>query len=403
VKKKTVLSLMIAQALFLAACDTDSNGTGSSELEPGENQTEETVNQLDEDEATTIEEQVDADYYRPVITEDGTYAPSENRGVTLRLNSNVNIRTFEIDLMRHSQSYFPTDDHFFQEGQYLSSELVSNWLKRETVPQEIEEGEEEEVEEIDEQMQGLNPPQVTEDPTSPDRVPNILNSILEQNFYVQTEEGLELSGVSIGLALNSVDYFKDAPFGNDMQQEIPREKVLEEGQRMGNEVASRIRNIEGLENVPVMIGLYEQSTQDDLAAGTFIAEGLVESGEDSVSDWTPINEDRIVFPLEGMQSAEGNNFANFRSEVEGFFPNVSGVTGLGHYIEDQLMNLEVTITTQFYGKGEIIAFTQFLNEAGKTYLPGNVSTQINVESLNGMESYLNREADQEDYDVYIFN
>lgn len=402
-KKKTVLSLMIAQALFLAACDTDSNGTGSSELEPGENQTEETVNQLDEDEATTIEEQVDADYYRPVITEDGTYAPSENRGVTLRLNSNVNIRTFEIDLMRHSQSYFPTDDHFFQEGQYLSSELVSNWLKRETVPQEIEEGEEEEVEEIDEQMQGLNPPQVTEDPTSPDRVPNILNSILEQNFYVQTEEGLELSGVSIGLALNSVDYFKDAPFGNDMQQEIPREKVLEEGQRMGNEVASRIRNIEGLENVPVMIGLYEQSTQDDLAAGTFIAEGLVESGEDSVSDWTPINEDRIVFPLEGMQSAEGNNFANFRSEVEGFFPNVSGVTGLGHYIEDQLMNLEVTITTQFYGKGEIIAFTQFLNEAGKTYLPGNVSTQINVESLNGMESYLNREADQEDYDVYIFN
>jgi protein involved in sex pheromone biosynthesis len=172
---------------------------------------------------------------------------------------------------------------------------------------------------------------------------------------------------------------------------------------MGEEVASRIRNIEGLENVPVMIGLYEQSTQDDLAPGTFIAEGLVEEGESTVSDWTMINEDRIVFPLEGMQSAEGNNFANFRSEVEGFFPNVSGVTGLGHYIEDQLMNLEITITTQFYGKGEIIAFTQFLNEAGKTYLPGNVSTQINVESLNGMESYLNREADQEDYEVYIFN
>ncbi|WP_368645116.1 CamS family sex pheromone protein [Alkalibacterium putridalgicola] len=407
-KKKTVLSLVIAQALFLAACSaspdsTDTNGSGQEE-----DQTQETVNQLDEDEVTTIEEQVDADYYRPVITEDGTYAPSQNRGITRSLNSSVNMRMFEIDLMRHSQTYFPTDDHFFQEGQYLSSDLVSNWLRREQLPQENEnakEGEEaetEEVEEIDEQMQGLNPPENNSE-NSEDRVPNVLNSILEQNFYVQTENGLELAGVSIGLALNSVDYYQLEQFEATYEQEIPREKVLEEGQRMGEEVASRIRNIEGLENVPVMIGLYEQSTQDDLAPGTFIAEGLVEEGESTVSDWTMINEDRIVFPLEGMQSAEGNNFANFRSEVEGFFPNVSGVTGLGHYIEDQLMNLEITITTQFYGKGEIIAFTQFLNEAGKTYLPGNVSTQINVESLNGMESYLNREADQEDYEVYIFN
>lgn len=397
-KKKTVLNLIIAQALFLAACNVLPD---ESEVETDQdvNQTEETASQNGENEVTTIQEQVDTDYYRPVITEDGTYAPSQNRGITRSLNSSVNIRTFEMDLMRHSQKHFSTEDHFFQEGQYLSSNLVNNWLGREVIPQD----DETEEEEIDEQMQGLNPPQVTDDPTSPDRVPNYLNSILEQNYYVQTEDGLQLSGISIGLALNSVDYFKDAPFGNNLQQEISREEVLEEGQRMGNEVASRIRNIEGLEDVPVMIGLYEQSTQDDLAPGTFIAEGLVQNGAASVSDWTMINEDRVVFPLEGMQSAEGNNFANFRSEVEGFFPNVSGVTGIGHYIEDQIINLEITITTQFYGKGEIIAFTQFLNESGKTYLPSNVSTQINVESLNGMESYLKREANQEEYDIYIFN
>ncbi|MDN6385229.1 MAG: CamS family sex pheromone protein, partial [Alkalibacterium sp.] len=119
--------------------------------------------------------------------------------------------------------------------------------------------------------------------------------------------------------------------------------------------------------------------------------------------WKKINEERVIFPLEGMHSAVGNNFANFKSEVENFFPNVSGVTGLGHYIENQLVDLEISVTTQFYGKGEMIAFTQFLNEAGKTYLPGNVPTQINVESLNGMESYLNRENDKKEYEVYIFN
>ncbi|MDN6326583.1 MAG: CamS family sex pheromone protein, partial [Alkalibacterium sp.] len=378
-KKKVLLRLIIAQALFLVACDNSIDSNDSSE-----------ANQGQENKETIIKEQIDSDYYRPVITEDGTYAPSKNRGITRSLNSNVNMRTFEVDLMRHSQPYFSVDDYFFQEGQYLSSELVTSWLRRE------EASEAESDEESDKQMQGLNPP-ANESEDAGERVPNILNSILEQNFYIQTENGLEFAGVSIGLALNSVDYYQLAQYEATYEQEISREKVLEEGQRIGNEVVSRIRNIEGLENIPVMIGLYEQSARDDLAPGTFIATGLSEKDQTEVSDWKKINEERVIFPLEGMQSAVGNNFANFKSEVENFFPNVSGVTGLGHYIENQLVDLEISVTTQFYGKGEMIAFTQFLNEAGKTYLPGNVPTQINVESLNGMESYLNRENDKKEY------
>ncbi|MDZ7834474.1 MAG: CamS family sex pheromone protein [Alkalibacterium sp.] len=279
-KKKTVLSLIIAQALFLSACDIFPDPAGPDEdgQNPGD-QSEEAADQLDEEEATTIDEQVDDDYYRPVISEDGTYTPSQNRGITRSLNSSVNMRTFEIDLMRHSQEYFPTDSHFFQEGQYLSSELVSNWLRREQLPEENNETDEsdeneetedteeneqaeqtEPVEEIDEQNQGLNPP-ASDDSESGERTPNYLNSLLEQNFYVQTEEGLELAGVSIGLALNSVDYYQTEQYGPTYQQSISREELLEQGQRMGDVVASRIRNIEGLENVPVMIGLYEQSNQ----------------------------------------------------------------------------------------------------------------------------------------------
>lgn len=397
-KKKMLISIIMAQTLFLSACGFFPDPVG-----PNENGQEEvesidgTANQLDEDEASTIEEHVDTDYYRPVITEDGTYAPSQNRGITRSLNSNVNMRVFETDLMRHSQSYFPTENHFFQEGQYLDSSLVTNWLRREQVPDE----DAEDAEEIDEQEQGLNPPfNDTYDPS--ERNPNYLSSLLEQNYYRQTENGLELAGISVGLALNQIDYYRDED-RTRLQQSIPSDELLAAGEEMADKVISRMRNIEGLEDIPILIGLYEQSTQDDLAAGTYISVGLVENGNTSVSDWESVNENRLVFPLEGMQSAEGNNFANFRSEVEGFFPNVSGVTGLGHYKDEQLINLEVTITTQFYGKGEIIAFTQFLNGAAKDFLPNNVPIQIIVESLNGMESYLYKEFEQEDYEVYIFN
>ncbi len=230
-----------------------------------------------------------------------------------------------------------------------------------------------------------------------------MSSILEHNFYVQTEDGLELSGVSIGLALNSVDYYPEYQFGPTLEQEIPTDELLQEGKRMSDEIISQMREISGLEDVPIMVALFEQSRQDNLAAGTYIAEGISENGNTSISNWTSVNENRIVFPLENMQSAEGNNFANFRSEVEGFFPNVSGITGVAHYMEEQLVHLQINIMTQFYGKGEIIAFTQFINEAATNFLPGDVPVEIRLESLNGMESFLYRDNGEEDYQVYIFN
>lgn len=398
VKRKILLSTLLTGTLFLSACDFFPDPVDPNQPDLGESEVEEETEQETTDEISTVDIQIDSEYYRPVIAEDGTYSTSQHRGITRQLNSGVNIRTFESDLMRHSQRYFPTNTHFLQEGQFLSSNEVYSWLARYEEPEEPEEGEE--AEEVEESL-GLNPPSNgSVDPE--ERNPNYLSSILEHDFYVQTENGLELAGISIGLALNSVDYYSD-DIGTSFQQSISTEELLEEGQRMSDEVISRLREKEGLENIPIMIALFEQSTQDDLAPGTYIRIGLSEEGDNSVSEWLAVNEERLVFPLEGMQSAEGNSFANFRSEVENFFPNISGVTGVAHYMEEQLMHLQIDIMIQFYGKGEIIAFTQFLNEAALNYLPDTTPIEIRVESLNGMESFLYRENGQEEFEVFIHN
>lgn len=401
-RKQKLFSLLLANAFFLSACgffpdpvDPDQPVQENlDQVEDGQS------NGLTEDDTSIVEVQIDSGYYRPVINEDGTYAPSQSRGITRNLNSNINIKTFESDLMRLSQKYFPTDTHFFQEGQFIPSDLINSWLRRqqpEDPDEESEESEEEESVDL-----GLNP-EATGSTDPSERNPNYLSSILEHNFYIQTDEGLELSGVSIGLALNSVDYYPAYQFGPTLEQEISTEELMQEGQRMSEEIVAQMREISGLEEVPIMVALFEQSRLDNLAAGTYIAEGISENGNTSISSWTAVNENRIVFPLEGMESAEGNNFANFRSEVEGFFPNISGITGVAHYIGDQLVHLQIDIMTQFYGKGEIIAFTQFINEAAVNYLPGDVPVEIRLESLNGMESFLYRDNDQEEYEVYIFN
>lgn len=389
--RKKLLSTLFLSALTLSAC-----GFFPEPVDPEQEEVNETSQAPESNEdISTIEIQMDSDYYRPVIGDDGTYATSQQRGITRQLNSGVNIRTFESDLMRHSQRYFSTETHFLQEGQFLTSSEAFSWLARFQEPET-----DEDAEEIENNV-GLNPPSNgSMDPE--ERNPNYLSSILEHDFYVQTENGLELAGLTIGLALNTVDYYQDE-LDRPLSQTISREELLEEGQRMGDEIVSRLREKEGLANVPIMVALYEQSSQDNLAPGTYIAEGLSEDGSTSVSEWNSINEERLVFPIEGMQSAEGNSFANFRSEVESFFPNISGVTSIAHYTEEQLAHLQIDIMIQFYGKGEIIAFTQFLNETAQSFLPATTPIEIKVHSLNGVESFLYRENQEEEFEVVIFN
>lgn len=389
--KKRILFGLASMTLLLASCDALPDPVGPNGNVPEENE-EGTTQTSENGDAVIIESRIDSDYYRPVITKEGTYLPSLNRGITRELNSNVNIKTFEEDLMRFSQKHFSTEDYFFQEGQFLPAGTVTSWLQRsrKLTEKEIEDGEE---------NLGLNPEDNGEtDPAT--RNPNYLSSILEQDYYKQTDDGMELAGLSVGLALNSVDYFGDQ---RQEVQEIPREKLLEEGKKIANEVISRMRKIEELKTVPIMVGLYEQSKRDDFAGGTYISHGLSESGASEVSGWKAINEDRKVFPIEGMQSAEGNQFANFKSEVENFFPNLSGVTGIAHYIDNNLATLQIEVMTQFYGKGEMIAFTQYLNQAANSYLAENLPIEIKVESLNGVEAFLSRESGETEFVTHVFD
>lgn len=328
--------------------------------------------------------QLGADYYRPALDEDGRYLTSKNRGITLNLNSGINISLFEKDLMRLSQEAFPTDEYFMQEGQKLPSGLVSDWIGRES----------------EDNPEGLNPPESGE---GDDRAPNYLNSILEFDFFTETDDGLQFSGISIGLAMNSVDYYPAYQYGPTLEQEISSEDVLAEGQKMADEIVRRMRGMEGLEDIPIFVGIYEQAAQDDLGGGVYVAEGQSTNGSDAIQSWDTLNERRFIFPLEGSDSAEGNAFANFQSEVESFFPNISGVTGRGHYVDDQLQDLTIEIMTQFYGEAEIVSFTQYLKQSATTYLPGEIDVEIIVESPDTVEAFLKRERTDSEYFSYVFD
>ncbi|MDN6195284.1 MAG: CamS family sex pheromone protein, partial [Atopostipes suicloacalis] len=248
--------------------------------------------------------------------------------------------------------------------------------------------------------EGLNP---AESGDEENRNPRYLNSILELDFFEKEEESLTFSGLSIALALNSVDYYPAYQFGPTLEQEIAEGKILEKGKEMANEMVRRMREIEGLEEIPIMVSLYKQSERDDLAGGVYLAKGISNSASTVVESWDSLNEERLIFPLAGQSSAEANAFANFKSEVEGFFPNISGITARAHYVEDRLESLTINIQTQFYGETEMISYTQYLKQSAATYLPADIATEIIVESATGVEAFLEKGAADAEFYSHVFD
>ena len=71
--------------------------------------------------------QLDDQFYRTLLP----YKQSATRGkIVNRLNSRYDIEEAEKGLLRLSQNQFSPDDYYFQEGQKITDEEVSAWLRR---------------------------------------------------------------------------------------------------------------------------------------------------------------------------------------------------------------------------------------------------------------------------------
>ena len=394
--KSKLLVLLAGSVFLLTACATP-------EEETGETTSDDSQTELTAEETTSTSRQLSDEYYRSLIT-DGQYQPGVNRGASLGTNSNYNLKAFETGLLEISQNHFPTNDHLIQEGQYLDGQTVNTWLGRYTPVGEgfDQYGNPKTTEEGNENLEGLNP-QHNGSKLEDERTPIYLNSILEQNFMVQTENGYSLSGISIGLAMNTVDYYQKEQYGASFETDISEEELIQQGKEMADKIVERIRQMEGLEEIPIVVGIFKQTPQDSLAGGTYVTEGVSENGSNSVGSWSNLSMKKLIFPLEGGESTESNSFQNFKSEVESFFPNLSGVTAEATYIDDTLVKMKVDMVTQFYGETEVIAFTQHVYDQAVKFLPPNIPIEVSISSINGMEAFLARETGETEFYTHIFD
>ncbi|WP_167629564.1 CamS family sex pheromone protein [Listeria valentina] len=327
--------------------------------------------------------QISSNYYKTVLP----YKASKSRGLVVsNIYSRYDINQLETGLMRVSQEEYSPDEYLFQEGQYLDKETLTSWLGRKS----------------DKNKEGLNP---VDNGFGDDRNPIYLAHILEQDYLKQTDkDSVSLGGVSIALAMNSVDYYQKEKYGDTFEQGISDSTLLEQGKTMAQAVLERIRKTKGLENVPVTIAIYKQGKRDAVAPGNYMAYATADGA--SLSNFKTIKEKNYVLPSTEANSdhkSDNDNFLNFKADIESYYPNFTGVVGRARYENGEMAELDIDIPLQFYGQAEIIGFTQYITDLVGKHLPGGADIQINISTTDGPAALITRSPSDKAATAHIYD
>jgi protein involved in sex pheromone biosynthesis len=340
-------------------------------------------------------------YYRTILP----FEPAKARGLVVsNLNTRYDIEEFETGLMRIAQNNFDPDKYLFQEGQNLDSQTVELWLNRKFTKQQLKDKGLKSSQNV-----GLNPldPGKGSIDKRNEKNPIYLAHILEHDYLLKDSKNkVGLGGVVIGLALNSVHYYQKEEFGATYNVDV--QNAENEGKRIAQEVLQRLRKMDKLKNVPITIALFKQKQNSSVVPGNFVAYTNVDSGSSNIDKWENVNEAYYLFPpepkIENKYREDVTYFKNFKQDVEKYFPNFNGVIGRAFYVDDQLQDLSINIPIQFYGKAEVVGFTQYVTGLVMEHFPDYYnSVQVSITSVNGPEALIVRKANQDEPFVHIYN
>jgi protein involved in sex pheromone biosynthesis len=350
------------------------------------------------------------------------FRPSKARGVIVNQIANrLDIDEVEDGLRRHSKSVFDPDDFYYEEGQYLDEDTVYRWLGRTLTKSQLKKELNEEKKRLEkagqtvdedkikaELQEGLNPA-IKDDGNKEEHQesPRYLSHIIEQNYLRKKEDNaVELAGISVGLAMKSVYRYQTEPGGPYYYEDISKEEMEKRGAEIAEKVLERLRKIEGLENVPIMIALYREAEQGSPVPGNFVAKTVVDDGKDTLGKWENIKEEYVLFPSNRAKKKyydDAEVVSSFGKKISEYFPNYVGTIGEGLYIDEELKKLSIEIPIEFNGESEIIGFTQYAYGLVKEMFSDYYDLEIKVTSSKQMESVIYREAGTEDPVVHIFH
>jgi len=325
--------------------------------------------------------------------------PSETRGyIQYGVTNRVDVDEMETQLQDLSKTPYGPSRYYFQEGHYLTTDFIDSLLSRKDTTH----------------PDGLNPPlgkgkDLGAQATSS---PNTLSYILEQDYLTKKGTSYQLSGISLGISVNSVysDSLYDKKSGKTFPVDVTlnQSKAKQEAKSDAQKILQKLRGIKGLENVPVFISLYMESEPGSFIPGHYFAKTFITGGGQSINKWTSVNENVVLFPSGTAQTSykgDSDKFTKFSDDIQSYFPNSIGVIGKGFYKDGNLSELTVTINERFYDKTETASFANYVAMliSDKFPFPQDTPVQVYINSVNQPEAIIVNRQNMDQPFVHVFN
>lgn len=295
-----------------------------------------------------------------------------NNYVVDNVIGNYDLTEVENTLMSISSSYFSTKNTFYQEGQYLTEANLEELLS------------DQKLNKID----NITIDNITIKPV-------YITYIHEQNYLSSNGE---LKGVSIALVLNPYQKYTNE-YGTYQYKEIDHNQLIQYGKEKAKDVISYLRKKEKLKNTQIIVGLYMQSNPNDVLPGSFQYVGVT-TNED-------ITFDQVSYQYQYLDSDYAMNhdidaynvYSNLKRKINEQFKNVYPASK-GLYVDNHLNNLEITLTTSYLSRSELMLLDQLVSrEIGN--FNSNISVKIYTKENNAITSLVVKAKNSTKSNAYI--
>ncbi|MEB5677876.1 CamS family sex pheromone protein [Mammaliicoccus sciuri] len=389
--------LILASVILLTACSSDTTQKDNQDKSDKE---KEQTKQI----STGM--LISSDYYRTLLP----FKVSAARGLTQdNMISSYNSEAFESGLLDISKQTFSPDDYLYRDGQFLDKDTVRAYLAPKYTKAEIKNMSDDEKEQNNARENlGLNPTHKGE--TDPEKIaensPTYLSHIIEQDYFTESDaKKQKISGMTIGLAMNSEYVYQKEEYGETYTKKLDNKEVEKKGKEMAEEILSRLRVRDDLKNIPINFGIFIQSGEGDIKPGKFVSYASSEGGKRNVKSWEKMNQKYVTIPSNDAADLDENlnsNFEQFNQDLQKYFPNFTQSVGTGKFDDDKLTELEIKVPLDYYGKAEVIGVTQYVADLSQKYFKGIDDLEISIVDGEEPQALITKTKDDDEPQIHIY-
>ena len=250
-----------------------------------------------------------------------------------------------------STDYFSPNNSLYQEGQYLTTDIIKELLNNYN------------------QTDKLLSDNVTN--------PVIIKTIYEQDYVANNNN---LKGISLALILDCNQSYKLD--GRNYYEVLDEKEVLDFGKDRANKLLEYIRSIPELKDIKVVIGLYIES--DNYVKGSFKYIGDTSKNKINL-DY--VNYNYKLLGSDDTSNNDINNYNNFQALKNSVGEYNLYINGIGLYKDNRLLKVDITISKNYLKQSEILSICELISKELNNFDNG-IEIKVYFNSNNSRKAFL---------------